>query len=438
MSSPAATELAAPAAGLPFPRLDLAWTPPMATAGDASALAAALARFPEVELQLGPRLAGAAWQQRGAALVAALSPDTRVAAVARGSLAGVLAADPALARPVRTLGPNGRPRYAAPGLQPTWPEGQAMPRLVVDDATVEASAWQALPAVSVGSCEPAMQALAEGQELALVQLTPFLDRVDARLAASHRARLQARLPAMQAALAAVRTSAEPACAEALRMHLRAHEDCLAAATCAAAPRIVLAGGATIVAPEVEPPIPAHCAAQERDVPAQLRRISRDAVAAAIPTLDPGWSTLADRLGALSEVHAALEDICTPRRRRFAAADIAEARRRLASIGVALASDERRGGRWQLADEAATVAGLGAVRVQARFAAGPASVNAGIVAEARALRDFVIARSMCRSGHAAAPLAVLLRAPGAREPAFFGYFLEEELFCGALPPLGVEP
>lgn len=428
--------LAGPEAGLAFPRLDLDWTPPMATAGDTLALAAALARFPEVTLQLGPRLAGAAWQQRGTALVAALSPGTRVAAHRQGELGKLLALDAGLQSPWRTLGPGGRPRYAAPGMQATWPEGQETPLLVVDDATVEASAWQALPAVSVGSCEPAMQALAEGQELALVQLAPFLDQSDARLAASHRAQLQAHLPALQAGLAG---AADSECIQAYREHVQAHAGCIDRATCSAAPRVVLVGGARIFSPEVGPPIPAGCAAQVgRDYVAELQQLGQAAASAVIPMLGPAWSTLADRLGALSEVHAALEDICTPRRRRFAAADIVEARRRLARIGVALASDERSGGRWQIADEPATVAGLGAGRVQARFEAGPGSVNAGIVADARALRDFVIGRSMCRSGHAAAPLAVLLAAPGPGEPAFFGYFNEDELFCGALPPLGLEP
>jgi hypothetical protein len=218
-----------------------------------------------------------------------------------------------------------------------------------------------------------------------------------------------------------------------------YEDCIDAPTCPAAPRVVLAGGAKIFSPEVGPPIPPRCAAQVgRDHAAEWQQLGQRAAAAVIPTLDPAWSTLADRLGALSEVHAALEDICTPRRRRLAAADIAEARLRLARIGVALASDDRRGGRWQIADEPATVAGLGPGRTQARFEAGPGSVNAGIVAGARALRDFVIGRSLCRSGHAAAPLVVLLATPGSSEPAFFGYFHEEELFCGALPPLGVGP
>ena len=149
--------------------------------------------------------------------------------------------------------------------------------------------------------------------------------------------------------------------------------------------------------------------------------------------------LADRLGTLTEVHATLEDLCTPRRRRFAPADLEEARQRLADLGGALASDvfEPAAGRWQIRDEPLYVPGLGPTREMARFEVEVTAINAGIVAGARALREFVLARSLCRPGQSAAPLAlVLAEQPGS--VAFFSFFYEEELFCGSLPPLGIDP
>jgi len=436
---------AAPSRGLAFPGLDLAWTPPMATAGDVGALAAALARFPEITLQLGPRLAGTGWQQRATTLVETLSPNTRVAAQRAAGLDAQLEPGPALSSPGRSVGPAGRPRYATPALRATWSKGQVGALLGIDDAAVSASAWQALPAVSVGSCEPAMQALAEGQELALVQLEPFLAHADTRLAASHRAQLRAHVPGMQAELAASAARSpgvgpqRTLCVQAYSEQLAAFTDCLEGGSCPGAPKMTVMGGLGVALPEARTVIPEGCAAQVgRDYAADLRRLAQASVTSVTAALDPGWVMLADRLGKLLEVHAALEDICTPRRRRFAEADLAEARRRLARIGVALASDDHRGdGRWQIEDEVVYVPGLGASRGLARFAAGTDSINAGIVTDARALRDFVIGRSMCRSGHASAPLTVLLAAPqaDAGEVAFFGYFYEEELFCGALPPLG---
>ena len=449
MSPPgsAASGAAGPIGGLAFPGLDLEWAPPVATAGDVRALSAALARFPELTLQLGPRLAGAAWEQRVAALVTTLSPTTRVVTRSQGELAALLESGAELQRPRRSLGPGGRPRYDAVGLRSTWPTGQVTTLLGIDDAAVHPGTWQALPAVSVGSCEPVMQALAQGQELALVQLTPFLDRADAALAESHRAQLRRHLAAIEAGLDAAAGSTSDAarqqCVQGYRAELAAYAGCITATSCQGSPRLVLDGGARVIAPEVVGPavvgpVSGSCATRlGRDPSAELRNLAQAAARSVTATLDPAWVMLADRLGTLSEVHAALEDVCTPRRRRFAESDLAEARRRMARIGAALASDDHGGGgRWQIG-EAPVEASEGGASL-ARFEAGPGSINAEIVAEARALRDFVIGRSMCRSGHADAPLAVLLAAPGpgAGELAFFGYFHEEELFCGALSPLGL--
>ncbi len=231
--------------------------------------------------------------------------------------------------------------------------------------------------------------------------------------------------------------ARHACGVAYREQLRRHEKCgQAIAACPEAPRLVLVGGARIAASEPGAGAGDHCPALVgRDYQAEIRRLGQAAAEAASEALDREWTVLADRLGALTEVHAALEDICTPRRRRFAAAELEQARARLVRIGVALASDERAvgAGRWQLRDEPLLVPGLGPCRELARFEAGAGSHNAGIVAEARGLREFVLSRSLCRSGHAATPLAAVVGAPGVGL-RFLGYFYEEELFCGELPPL----
>ena len=443
---------AAPTSGLGFPGLGAPWTQPMLTAGDPTALAAALAEHKELTLLLGARLAGAAWEQRGAALVAALSPATQIVATRHAGLLELVEPGPELQTPRRELGPDGRPRYAAVKLQSTWLKGQEEALLGIDDATVDAGAWQALPAVSVGTCEPAMRALAAGQELALAQLGPFLDHADELLWTVYRAQLQAFVPGFVAELEAYAQPraqdtvageeawAQYQCGRAYWEHVQRYASCgETASTCPGAPRLVLVGGARIAAPEAALAVGDHCPALVgRDYAAEIRRLGQAAAESASEALDRQWTTLADRLGTLTEVHAALEDICTPRRRRFAEADLGEARARLARIGGALASDDLRPtGRWQIRDRPLLVPGLGPSRELAGYDAGSTSLNAGIVADARALRDFVLARSMCRSGHAAAPLAAVLAEPG-EGTRFFGYFYEEELFCGPLPPLGLTP
>jgi hypothetical protein len=444
---------APPEGGLGFPGLAVPWTPPSLTAGDPSALAAALAEVDGLTLLLGPRLTGEGWAQRGAGLVAALSPNTRVVGHRPAEMQALAAADLGeVQAPRRSLGPDGRPRYSLPAGAATWLKGQEGVALALDDAAVELDTWQALAAVSVGSCEPVMQALAEGQELALAQLGPFLDHADALLWAVYREQLRAFVPGFVAELAAqgelgpARTRADFAddagfakheCMRAYQAQLRRYVRCSEAKVqCAEAPRMVLLGAARIVAPEPGAPVGDHCPALVgRDYAAEIRRLGQAAAEAASEVLDREWTVLADRLGTVGEVYAALEDICTPRRRRFAEADLEQARARLVHIGAALASDEHEpgAGRWQIVDVPRVVPGLGPARELARFEAGSGSPNAEIVADARALREFVLSHSLCHAGHSPRPLAAAV-GEGEKGLRFLGYFYEEELFCGALPPL----
>lgn len=428
---------ARPTIGLEFPSLAVEWTPPMLSAGDVDALAKALARHPQVTLALGPRLAGATWAERGVTMVAALSPATRVTGLRSAELTELAEPASELVALRRDAAAEGRPRYVATlGLAAAAGSGALV---AVDDVAVDLTRWQALASSSVGSCEPAMAALADGQEAALARLAPFLDHADAEALRVYRAKLRAAVPGLEKQLAEGTGAQDDrgACVRGYQAHLQGYASCVAdaRASCPGTPQMVLVGGARLVAVDARAAVGERCPALVgRDPAAELRGLADAAAREVSATLDPGWTVLADRLGTLTEVHAALEDVCVPRRRRFAADDLAEARARLARIGVALASDElRAGGRWASGGEALTVPGLGPTRVVLRYEAGPGSVNAVIVGEARALREFVLGRGLCKAGHAALPMGVVVGVAG--QPAeFFGYFYEEELVCGGLRPL----
>src|SRR5690606_27732114 len=75
---------APPTRGLPIPGLDVAWTPPMATAGDVDALARALSGHEAAVVRLGARLSQRA---RAEALVKALEPDVERVETTPGELA---------------------------------------------------------------------------------------------------------------------------------------------------------------------------------------------------------------------------------------------------------------------------------------------------------------------------------------------------------------
>lgn len=78
-------------------------------------------------------------------------------------------------------------------------------------------------------------------------------------------------------------------------------------------------------------------------------------------------------------------------------------------------------------------GLGPVRQHARFDAGPGSPAREVVAQSKALRQFVLSRALCRSGWAPMPLVVMVLGSSTEPVRFFGYFYEEELICGDLAP-----
>lgn len=447
-SSPLPGGPAPPRSGLAVPSLDVAWSPPIRTAGDAEALAEALAEVGAVEVVLGPSLAG--WEAQVGRVAAAIAPETRVAGVRAGAQAAMVADAAALAAP-REPG-SGRPRYAAAGLRlrDTWLKGQdtqAAALLAIDASAVDLPAWNALPAAAVGGCEPAIRALAEGQEQGLAQLEAFLNHADALLWKLYSAELQAFLPELRAELQAYASAAPPTepaaraqhdCGRAYWDYLQAYLRCDAAERCAVAPRLVLsAGGARIAAPEPALVVSDRCPALVgRDYRSELRQLGRDAAEATGAALDAGWSTLADRIGGFSEVHAALEDVCTPRRWRFSAADLEEARERLARVGQALGSAELAAPQaaWRPAEGEVYAPGVGAVHLLARFDPGPGSINATIAEGARALREFVLSRALCRGGHDPKPLSLMLADAKTGGARFFGYFYAEELVCGELPPL----
>ncbi len=315
--------------------------------------------------------------------------------------------------------------------------------LVVGDAALDVQAWRALPAAWSGTCEPLYEALALSQEQSLAYVEPFLDHADTVLRLNFRAGLAGVLPELRDALGAYASPQAPAdataeqtkthaCGHARRLRVEAAALCVQGDRCEVGPRLVLRGGAAVVMPAA-PWSPADCDARVgTDVEAALREVARAASVASVSQLEPRWVTLVDRVGAMGAVYEALEDLCSPRRRRFAGEDLADARARLERVGRALGSDTLdESGRWDLEPGAMFVSGAGPVTTLARYtpAEGGGSVTA--IAEAKGVRRFLLSRSLCRSGYGERPLAVAVFEPGQPRPKHFGYLYEEALFCADL-------
>jgi len=432
---------AEPVRGLPIPSLDVGWMPPILTAGDLGSLRDALQRHPSVALVLGDRLGGDEWESRAGALVRTLRPQATVTTSASG-------ADPFAG--VTLPSPVSDAAVAAPpaGSLPTAPDASAT--LLVGDVGAGQSGWRSLPARAVGSCRAPMEALAAGQEQSLAELEPFLDHADAVLWQVYRATMQATLPRLRAELSAYRAPrpreafddeasfAQHRCGHAYWEVLRAFEPCGAQPeACAPAPRLFLVGGARIGTAEPSVYVPSDCAAKVgRDYVAELRSVATESAEVAQEYLAPSWSALADRLGSVTEVYQALEDVCVPQRRRFAEDDLEVVRGRLAAIGRTLASDElgHPAGRWVTELQPFHVPGFGPVQQVAYYDAGPGSPSEAAVGEARALRELVLQRALCRSAQPSMPMVAALVEGTSGEVESFGYFFEEQLFCGELPPL----
>ncbi|MGB1013575.1 MAG: hypothetical protein ACPG4T_05530 [Nannocystaceae bacterium] len=440
---------ASPAIGLPFPDLHVGdWQPPQVIAGDLQALAAAVGRAGTVTLSLGPRLTSGGWREAGIELVKSLGAgEVKMGPV--GHLAGLLREGSSL--PVHRIEPD-RPRYDAHALalEPSAVQSRAASGtvLAVDEAALDLADWGALPTIRQGTCMPAMQRLASGQELSLAMLAPFLDHADETLWQVYRSLVADELPGLRKRLKAY---AEPRdrsafrdpdafeqhqCGHAYWQYLQTLEGCdQSRARCPGAPRVYLVGGAQIGMREPSVYLPEGCAERlGHDYLGEIRELGFSTVSLAGEHFDRQWGELAARLGAVAEVHAALEDACAPRRRRFAASDLEELHGRLGRIGDLLSAAPQPSTQayWLVDETLLQVPGVGPVRQLSHFDPGHASVYNQVIAQARGLREFALGQPLCQAPSGGRPLAVMMVDVAAAAVTHFGYFYEEELICGDLP------
>ncbi|MEZ4380638.1 MAG: hypothetical protein R3A79_04795 [Nannocystaceae bacterium] len=436
-----------PTAGLLVPALDPPWTPPMLVAGDLEALGAALGEVESWELVVDPRLASSGKTQALRGAIEGIAGGPAIASPEVAALDTVFAGPLPLAR--SGLGPSGRPRYSAAGLEldGDWRGQLRGPTVVVGDAALDPGAWSSLQAYAVGSCEPAMRALSEGQERSLALLGPFLDRLDALLWASFRAGLRREIAAMRGELqrftelrprssfADVLSFNTYLCGQAYWRYVDAYARCEASeAACAEGPRALLAGGVKIGLDEPDVALKEECAQLVGvDYPARIREIAAAATRDAIRGVSLEWSLLAERLGLFADAYAALEDICVPRRRRLSDGALAAARGRLCDLGELLGSEDHvpRSAGWVIEGGRLRIAGFGEVYQLARF--DDPGLGTDIRAQAQGLREQVLGSSRCAHASGELPLAIAAVGAGG-DVRFFGYFFEEELLCGELAPL----
>lgn len=434
----------APAAGLALPSLDVAWSPAQASVGDLLELERALVGRTTLVL-VGP-----VQSQRDelAALTHALASTANRTWLAPQTSTQFEAFGGAVLPNVRR---DDDGTFALDGVtaEPTW-----LAQMPADaDAVVVVDVLDgaaALPMQALGGCDAVTSALAAGQEHGLADVEPFVAHLDALLLQVYRPAVAAMTPrwleelapyvdgAADDAAAGSTAAQRHACGSASLAYVRAVAACARKRDrdCTAAPRTFLQGGLRIGLPTPDGvQMPQGCATLVgRDYVAEAQRLAAEAVQVVHGNLDPRWLQLADRVGALTEVYAAVDNVCAPQRRRVSGDDLDVARERLARIGDALSSDltASRGGRFDTATPASFfVPGMGDVASVARYDGGPASVATRAVLEARGLAGWLQTRARCRGDAHTPPwsVTVLDRTSGAA--LGLTYVFPEQLACDAV-------
>jgi hypothetical protein len=464
-----------PTGGLAMPTLALDWSPPSAAAGDLDALAAALARHPRVGLFVdgdgGPIRVDA---MRLAALIGRLAPGTAVHPIANSSASGlaeVLREDP----PLLPTTDGGRTRWALPERLEldterlrSWAEQGDDAVLVVGAVEVAAGTWRQLSSASVGSCEPLLGALLEGQAQSLALLEPFLDHADSVLASLYAAELASVVPQLQAELAEFEQERPRKdfdlvgweryqCGRRYLQYLQPFVWCASAGadasfagrapgsgrgrstetSCASTPRVFLRGSVRIGSVEPSDYVPSDCPRRlDRDYIEALREPARAAAEHAADHLDARWLMLAERLATLAELHGALTQLCTPARRRFAVADLDALRSSIAELGPLFTREDTpaHDARFLTNDGNFHVPGLGKVRLLAQYDGGTGSASRELLAAAKKLATFERAHAQCVARPGDAPLMAMLIDTRTATPEFIGFYYAEELWCEELGPL----
>lgn len=478
-----------PEGGLPIPDLGTDWEPPSAAAGDLASLESALSEYARVGLAIDPNIdqAGHLDAMHLGGVIGQLVPTTAVHPI-RGdgvAMSSVLFEDPPLI-PIEHALDDGarRTRWQTPEALEVdaaklrgWSELGDPAVLIVGAVEVDAPAWRELATGTVGTCAPLTDRLLDGQRESLTLLEPFLDHADEVLARLYLAELAAVVPELQAELAEFEPDRDRSqfddttqwqrheCGVRYRAYLEPFAGCVQAGEteppwvrdghgeaetrhvgtglegpCPSAPRLYLNEAARIGTVEPSDFIPDYCPERlGRDYVEALRAPARTAADLAADQLDPRWMILAERLATLTEVYGAVEAVCTPGRRRFAAVDVDALRSTVAEFGALYRRDEApaHDARFLANDGSFRVPGLGMVRQLARYDAGTGSAARSLTAGARELHGFVRERAQCSATPGTAPLMTLLLDTASARPRFLGFYYAEELWCGQLGPLGAD-
>lgn len=424
--------------------LDAEWTPVMIGGDKGGELSRAIADRESVMMILGKGLEGAAWEDKAFQMVKAASSGTKVVARGRAKLDTLLQERGEIPYRVsmQPAGTDvlGRPYYL-PREHPLNTDWLSRKRalkgaeavLTVRRVRVDDRKLRSLREERRGSCEPLFEAFSDTLRPAGTVIDQFAREVDDRLEKSFSRHLGEALPFWKKEVASLAAVEDPGtrifgCLEAYGEFLGKYDGCVEK-TCGASPRFVPTGGGAIAMDDAPfSMLPDRCVELVgRDYAEEMEALAARSVEDVIGAIRGEWSSNLLKYAAVRRLAGEMEKACSPRHRRFSAADLDRARVAVGAFGGDLARGGYEG-EWSPADGQERVPGLGPVRVLARHRA----TGGDPVAEAARVARDVRGIDRCDEGGEDL-LQVSMIDVGTSEVVFMGIFFEEQLFCDELAP-----
>ncbi len=422
------------------------WVPVSIGSSDGTALAKALVQSETIAMLLPKRSSIPALEDRVFQMVKAAAPDTEVVARSRVVLDELLKEKGEIPYR-RTLEPAGtdilgRPYYLPVDhlLRTEWLKNETLLKgakglLVVQPIRVDNHMRKELRKGRQGGCEDILEELEVGLRRALDFFRAYEQDASDAISIAFARHLEVALPHWQQELAMNREVVAPGsqsarCVEAYQDLVEGYEPCLHG-SCAAGPRLYLAGGGIVAMEDKALVIPPKCPVPGMwDFAEEVEKLAARAILEVLPSLNGEWVSELLRHGGLAELKRGMDGVCTPRHRRIKPDELAEAQTQVVSYLDELGKGNY-SGEWEPAQGLERVPGVGPMKVLARIRATGNNPLHNALKLTKTIRNI----DRCADRRERFFQAIVIKV-GTSEVTFMGIFFEEELLCDDLPPFSM--
>ncbi|MBN2715570.1 MAG: hypothetical protein JXX14_06920 [Deltaproteobacteria bacterium] len=434
-----------PVGGVSFSVAKTEWAPAVIGPGGAAMLTEALQNKNTLMVLSGAEFQEPVWQDRVFQMVKAASPDTRIVARNSAVLDEILLERGEI--PYRqTLEVGGQDVLGRPFLLPKdhplqtdWLTRKKLLKgaeaiLLIDFVNPDDRKLREMRAQVRGGCESLAAELKRGVAHSESWFSAFVAQVNDALSSEFTRQMKTALPfwhdeLVQGIAAVSDTQGQDArCYGAYQKFLKQYDDCMDG-DCKKAPMLHVTGGG-VIGMELSGAavIPHDCpVGMGRNYEAELVSIGERVSREVMNDIPQSWAGEFSKLNMLAQLEGELENLCAPAHRRYAEKDLAAARESVDKF-IEQVVTARFQGKWEIAEGAERVPGVGAVRIFGR-----ASTTGG---ESQVwmstLQNLFKPLNRCRDSRRR-PVEAVLVDVGTSEVYFSTIVFEEQLFCEDLPP-----